>query len=85
MGRGFFYFRRQAGRRSLLRALVFTSIVSLLAATFYATAQMRPLLESLKDIDQDLLKGAVSGAQFQTLFFARCKDQGLADFVRTLL
>ena len=46
---------------------------------------MRPLLESLKDIDQDLLKGAVSGAQFQTLFFARCKDQGLADFVRTLL
>ncbi|MCI8400110.1 MAG: sporulation protein YunB [Oscillibacter sp.] len=63
MGRGFFYFRRQAGRRSLLRALVFTSIVSLLAATFYATAQMRPLLESLATTRvSNTVNGIVSAA-----------------------
>ena len=63
MGRGFFYFRRQAGRRSLLRALVFTSIVSLLAAMFYATAQMRPLLESLATTRvSNTVNGIVSAA-----------------------
>ncbi|MCI9367700.1 MAG: hypothetical protein HFF19_05405, partial [Oscillospiraceae bacterium] len=46
---------------------------------------LRPLVDGLKDIDQDLVKGAVAGAHFQELFFANCKDQAIADYVKALL
>ena len=38
-------------------------------------ATFKPLIECLKSIDQDLLKGAVAGAKFSELFFASCKDE----------
>lgn len=43
------------------------------------------MLTILKNIDQDLLKGAVSGAKFQELFFANCKDQAIADYIKSIL
>ncbi len=46
---------------------------------------LRPLLECLKDIDPALVKGAVAGEKFSELFFANCKDQAIADYVRGLL
>ena len=45
----------------------------------------KPLIECLKSIDQELLKGAVAGAKFSELFFASCKDEELAAYVKTLL
>ncbi len=45
---------------------------------------LRPLLECLQAIDQDLVKGAVAGADFEKLFFANCKDEAIADYVREL-
>ena len=46
---------------------------------------MRPLIDALKDIDQELLKGAIAGEKFQELFFANCKDEEIASYVKTLL
>ena len=46
---------------------------------------LRPLVDSLKDIDQELVKGAVAGAHFQELFFTNCKDQAIAEYVKGLL
>ncbi|MDE6923262.1 MAG: hypothetical protein K2P01_06880, partial [Oscillospiraceae bacterium] len=43
------------------------------------------LVDGLKDIDQELVKGAVAGEHFQELFFAGCKDQAIADYVKGLL
>lgn len=43
------------------------------------------LITILKNIDQDLVKGAVAGEKFQELFFANCKDTTIADYVKTLL
>ena len=48
-------------------------------------ATFKPLIECLKSIDQDLLKGAIAGAKFSELFFASCKDEELAAYVKTLL
>ena len=48
-------------------------------------ATFKPLIECLKSIDQDLLKGTVAGAKFSELFFASCKDEELAAYVKTLL
>ena len=48
-------------------------------------AAFKPLVEILKGIDQDLVKGAVAGAKFSELFFASCKDAELAAYVKTLL
>lgn len=45
----------------------------------------RDLIDILKDIDQDLLKGAVAGAKFQELFFANCKDERIAEYVKSIL
>ena len=52
---------------------------SVRAATF------KPLIECLKSIDQDLLKGAIAGEKFRELFFASCKDEELAAYVKSLL
>ena len=43
------------------------------------------LIDILKDLDQDLVKGAVAGEKFQELFFANCKCDKLAEYVKTLL
>ena len=48
-------------------------------------ATFKPLIQCLKSIDQDLLKGAVAGEKFSELFFASCKDEELAAYVKTLL
>ncbi len=46
---------------------------------------LRPLTECLDTIDQDLLKGAIAGEKFQELFFANCKDETIAAYIRNLL
>ena len=48
-------------------------------------AAFKPLIECLKSIDQDLLKGAVAGEKFSELFFASCRDEELAAYIKSLL
>ena len=43
------------------------------------------MLTILKNIDQDLLKGAVSGEKFKEYFFANCKDDAIADYIKSIL
>lgn len=43
------------------------------------------LITILKNIDSDLVKGAVSGAKFSELFFANCKDEEIANYVKSIL
>ena len=43
------------------------------------------LIDILKNLDQDLVKGAVAGEKFQEIFFANCKCDKLAEYVKTLL
>ena len=42
------------------------------------------LVEVLKELDQDLVKGAVAGEKFEELFFANCKNEKIAEYVKTL-
>ena len=46
---------------------------------------LRPLPDCLRDIDPELVKGAIAGEHFSELFFGSCKDQGIADCVKELL
>ena len=39
----------------------------------------------LKNLDRELVKGALSGEKFQEYFFAKCKDQEIAESVRMIL
>lgn len=48
-------------------------------------ATFKPLIECLKSIDQDLLKGAIAGEKFSELFFASCKNEELAAYIKSLL
>ena len=48
-------------------------------------ATFKPLIECLKSIDQDLLKGAIAGEKFRELFFASCRDEELAAYIKSLL
>lgn len=43
------------------------------------------LLDSLKSLDQDLVKQAVGGERFQAAFFENCKDAEIAEYVKTLV
>ncbi|MDV4149806.1 RpiB/LacA/LacB family sugar-phosphate isomerase [Clostridium sp. AL.422] len=43
------------------------------------------MLTILKKIDQDLLKGAVSGAKFKEYFFENCKDEEIKEYIKNLL
>jgi ribose 5-phosphate isomerase RpiB len=43
------------------------------------------LTDILKELDQDLVKGAVAGSKFSELFFANCKCDKMAAYVKTLL
>jgi ribose 5-phosphate isomerase RpiB len=45
----------------------------------------RRLIDILPDLDAELVKGAVAGEKFAELFFASCKDEALAAYVKTLL
>lgn len=47
MRAGFLYYRRRVTRRTLLGVLLFFAAVTALTVLFFATAQMRPILESL--------------------------------------
>ena len=50
-----------------------------------AVAFRDTLVDILKDLDQDLVKGAVAGQKFKDLFFANCKNDEIAEYVKTLL
>ncbi|MCL2894926.1 RpiB/LacA/LacB family sugar-phosphate isomerase [Brenneria tiliae] len=45
----------------------------------------KDLITILKGIDQDLLKGAISGPKFQEYFFANSKDEALSGYIKGLL
>ena len=45
----------------------------------------RPLVDILKDIDQELLMGAINRPSFKELFFKNAKDQELKDYISNLL
>ena len=46
---------------------------------------LRPLLDCLTELDQELVKGTVAGEKFSELFFANCKDDAIAAYVKGLL
>ena len=43
------------------------------------------LIDILKNLDQDLVKGAVAGEKFKELFFTNCKCDEIAEYVKTLV
>lgn len=43
------------------------------------------MMTILKNIDQELLKGAVSGERFQEYFFANCKNDEIANYIKHVL
>ncbi|NRY59078.1 RpiB/LacA/LacB family sugar-phosphate isomerase [Clostridium beijerinckii] len=43
------------------------------------------MLTILKNIDQDLLKGAVSGANFKEYFFDNCKCDKIKEYIKNIL
>ena len=45
----------------------------------------RDLLDILPELDADLVKGAVAGEKFSELFFANCKCDKIAEYIKTLL
>lgn len=45
----------------------------------------RELLDILPQLDQDLLKGAVAGPKFKELFFANCKCNKMAEYIKTIV
>lgn len=45
----------------------------------------RDMVSILQDLDQDLAKGALSGKNFDSLFYPNCKDEKIADAVRQVL
>ena len=45
----------------------------------------RPLLESLPELDAELVRGAVAGENFSELFFPNCRDEAIASYVKGLL
>ena len=46
---------------------------------------LRPLLESLLELDAELVRGAVAGKNFSELFFPNCRDEAIASYVKGLL
>ena len=50
-----------------------------------AVTLKQDLVEVLKELDQDLVKGAVAGKQFKDLFFANCKCDKIAEYVKTIV
>lgn len=46
---------------------------------------LKDILTCLKGLDQELVKGAVGGEKFAELFFPNCKDESIAEYVKSLL
>ena len=44
----------------------------------------RPLIDILKDLDQDFVKATIAGKRFAELFYPNCKDEAIAAFIKTL-
>lgn len=44
----------------------------------------RDIVTILKELDQDLLKGAVSGEKFKEYFFENCKNEEIASYIKSL-
>ena len=47
-----------------------------------AVTLKQDLVEVLKELDQDLVKGAVAGEKFEELFFANCRMRRLLSMLR---
>ncbi|GAA5170776.1 RpiB/LacA/LacB family sugar-phosphate isomerase [Viridibacterium curvum] len=45
----------------------------------------KDMLTVLKEIDQELLKGAVAGPKFKEYFFANAKDDGIATYIKSIV
>ena len=43
------------------------------------------IMTILKNIDRDLLKGAVSGEKFKEYFFANCRVDEIADYIKSII
>lgn len=48
-------------------------------------AVAKDVIEGLRSLDQDLVKAAIGGAQFQEFFFANCQVSEIAEYVKSLL
>lgn len=48
------------------------------------TITHRPLMEVLKGLDRDFIKKTIDDPQFADLFYPNCKDQQVADFLKSL-
>lgn len=48
------------------------------------TITHRPLIEVLKGLDRDFVKKTIDDPQFADLFYPNCKDQQVADFLKSL-
>lgn len=44
----------------------------------------RPLIDILKDLDRDFVKGTIGGAHFSERFYPNCKDDTIAAFLKSL-
>jgi ribose 5-phosphate isomerase RpiB len=47
-------------------------------------AASKDMLEVLQSVDQDLLKSAIAGERFAEYFYPNCKDENIANYLRTL-
>ena len=45
----------------------------------------KDMITILKEIDQDLLKGAIGGEKFQEYFFANCKCEEMKEMIKNIL
>ena len=48
-------------------------------------AACHDMLTTLKNVDQDLLKAAISGERFSDFFFANCQDDEMAAYLKDVL
>ncbi|MCU4674073.1 RpiB/LacA/LacB family sugar-phosphate isomerase [Catenovulum sp. 2E275] len=48
-------------------------------------AVAKDYLEAMKSLDPELIKQAVGGARFQACFFENCKDEKIAEFVKSFI
>ena len=44
----------------------------------------RPLIDILKDLDPDFVRGAIGGKNFAELFYGKCGDKEIAAFLKSL-
>ncbi|MEG0274835.1 MAG: RpiB/LacA/LacB family sugar-phosphate isomerase [Longicatena sp.] len=44
----------------------------------------KPLIQILKEIDQDFLKETIAGKHFAEYFYPNCKDQEISDYIKNL-